>query len=66
MTEHWKGGNGGKGSKPRPYSVGQDEYGDRFDAIFRKKDKKQEKNILNTTDNHTHNTVVKHTNTQEK
>jgi hypothetical protein len=25
MAEHWNGGNGGKGSKPRPYSVSQDE-----------------------------------------
>lgn len=27
----------GKGSKPRPYSVSQDEYADRYDAIFGKK-----------------------------
>ena len=26
--------DGGKGSKPRPYSVTQDEYDNRWDAIF--------------------------------
>lgn len=39
MAEHWNGGSGGKGSRPRPYSVSQEEFGDRFDAIFGKKDK---------------------------
>lgn len=29
--------DGGKGSSPRPFSVSQDEYGKRFDEIFRKK-----------------------------
>ena len=29
--------DGGKGSKPRPFSVSQDEYANRFDAIFGKK-----------------------------
>lgn len=28
----------GKGSKPRPFSVSQDEYAKNFDAIFRKPD----------------------------
>lgn len=32
-------GDGGKGSRPRPFSVSQEEFGDRFDAIFGKKDK---------------------------
>lgn len=27
---------GGKGSKPRPFSVSQDEYDKRWDAIFRR------------------------------
>ena len=27
----------GKGSKPRPKSISCDEYGDNYDAIFRKK-----------------------------
>jgi hypothetical protein len=39
MAEHWNGGTGGKGSKPRPFSVSQKEYDDRFDAIFGKKKK---------------------------
>ena len=28
--------DGGKGSAPRPFSVSQDEYTNRFDAIFKK------------------------------
>ena len=28
--------DGGKGSAPRPFSVSQEEYANRFDAIFRK------------------------------
>ena len=34
-------GDGGKGSKPRPYSVSQAEYDSRWDAIFGR-DLKQE------------------------
>jgi hypothetical protein len=30
--------DGGKGSKPRPYSVSNEEYANRWDAIFAKKD----------------------------
>jgi hypothetical protein len=30
--------DGGKGSRPRPYSVPLDTYGKNFDAIFRKPD----------------------------
>lgn len=30
----------GKGSSPRPFSVSQEEYNKRFDAIFRKPDPK--------------------------
>ena len=35
----------GKGSKPRPFSVSQEEYDKRWDAIFRKdlKEEKEEK-----------------------
>jgi hypothetical protein len=29
-----------KGSRPRPYSVSQDEFADNFDRIFRKPDPK--------------------------
>jgi hypothetical protein len=39
MAEHWNGGNGGKGSKPRPFSVSQQEYDNRFEQIFGKKKK---------------------------
>jgi hypothetical protein len=31
--------NAGKGSKPRPFSVSKDEFDNRFDAIFGKKEK---------------------------
>ena len=34
MAEHWNGGNGGKGSKPRPYAVTKDEFDQKFDTIF--------------------------------
>ena len=33
--------DGGKGSAPRPFSVTQDEYGDRFELIFGKKKKSE-------------------------
>ncbi len=39
MTEHWNGGTGGKGSKPRPYSVSQKEFDDRWEMAFGKKKK---------------------------
>jgi|688.fasta_scaffold1155061_2 hypothetical protein len=29
--------DGGKGSKPRPFSISQEDYADKFDAIFGKK-----------------------------
>ena len=35
--EHWKGGNGGKGSKPRPYAVSKDEFDDSHTRIFGEK-----------------------------
>ena len=35
--EHWNGGSGGKGSKPRPYSVTQDEFDEKFETIFGQK-----------------------------
>lgn len=35
-------GDGGKGSKPRPFSVSQAEYDSRWDAIFQR-DLKEEK-----------------------
>jgi len=30
-----------KGSRPRPFSISQEEYGNRMDAIFGKKDRRQ-------------------------
>jgi hypothetical protein len=35
-------GDGGKGSKPRPISVSQEEYDTRWDAIFGRDLKKEE------------------------
>jgi hypothetical protein len=37
MAEHWNGGTGGKGSKPRPYSVPKEVFDSNFDRIFSKK-----------------------------
>jgi len=34
--------DGGKGSKPRPFSVSQDEYDSRWDAIFQRDLKTEE------------------------
>lgn len=36
MSGKW---HGGKGSRARPYSVSQEEFGNRWDAIFGKKEK---------------------------
>jgi hypothetical protein len=41
--EHWNGGSGGKGSKPRPISVTQEEYENRWDLIFQRDIPKEEK-----------------------
>ncbi len=38
--------DGGKGSKPRPFSVSQDEYDKRWDAIFQRDLPKEEKTIV--------------------
>ena len=35
--------HGGKGSKPRPYSVDKKKFDDNWDRIFGKKDQKDEK-----------------------
>lgn len=32
----------GKGSRPRPLSISDDEFGDKWDAIFGKKPRKEE------------------------
>lgn len=51
--------DGGKGCKPRPFSVTQEEYDNRFEAIFGKKIKSKDntgtsvndyQDILNTED----------------
>ena len=42
MAEHWNGGTGGKGSKPRPFSISQEEYANRWDAIFQRDLPKEE------------------------
>ena len=39
--------DGGKGSKPRPFSVTQEEYDNRWDVIFGK-DKKKEESTVDT------------------
>ena len=38
--------DGGKGSKPRPFSVSQDEYDKRWDAIFQRDLPEDDKMIL--------------------
>lgn len=45
MAEHWNGGTGGKGSKPRPFSISQEEYANRWDAIFQRDLPKEEKEV---------------------
>ena len=37
MAEHWNGGTGGKGSKPRPFGVPKEQFDDRFESIFGEK-----------------------------
>ena len=39
MAEHWNGGSGGKGSKPRPYAVSKDEFDESHTRIFGEKKK---------------------------
>lgn len=38
--------DGGKGSKPRPFSVSNEEYAQRWDAIFGKDDAKEVKEFF--------------------
>ena len=35
--------DGGKGSKPRPYSVSQEEFANNWDAIFAKNEQRRQK-----------------------
>lgn len=43
MTEHWNGGSGGKGSKPRPYAVSKDDFDASHDRIFGDKSEERER-----------------------
>jgi hypothetical protein len=43
MSGQW---HGGKGSKPRPFSVSQEEFDNRFDLIFGKKKKSSEEQAI--------------------
>ena len=43
MAEHWNGGNGGKGSKPRPYAVTKDEFDESHTRIFGDKTEERER-----------------------
>jgi hypothetical protein len=42
--------DGGKGSKPRPFSVSQDEFANSFEKIFGKKDKDMQVRVKEDTD----------------
>lgn len=48
-------GDGGKGSKPRPFSVSQKEYDERWDAIFGRDKEKNEKVKDESSSNNTNN-----------
>jgi hypothetical protein len=41
MAEHWRGGNGGKGSKPRPFNISLNEFGNNMDRIFGSKEEER-------------------------
>lgn len=43
MTEHWNGGNGGKGSKPRPFNISDAEYEANMNRIFGDKTEEKER-----------------------
>ena len=43
MAEHWNGGNGDKGSKPRPYAVTKDEFDESHTRIFGDKTEERER-----------------------
>ena len=34
MAEHWNGGTGGKGDKPRPIAIPLEEFDNKYRAIF--------------------------------
>lgn len=35
--EHWNGGTGGKGSRPRPYAIDKEDFDNKFESIFGQK-----------------------------
>jgi len=43
MTEHWNGGNGGKGCKPRPFNISDEEFGENMKRIFGDKTEEKER-----------------------
>jgi len=40
----------GKGDKPRPLSISYEEYANRYDTIYGKKDSKDKESLLNLTE----------------
>lgn len=42
--------DGGKGSKPRPYSISQEEYDKRWDAIFGRDEPEEDEDTDNEED----------------
>ena len=57
MAEHWNGGNGGKGSAPRPYSISQEEYASRWDAIFQRDLPKEEEDKVTRNNEETQEVI---------
>jgi len=52
MTKaHWEGGTGGKGSAPRRMEISQDEWANRWDAIFQRDLKEENKDNESSSDN---------------
>lgn len=43
MTEHWNGGSGGKGDKPRPFNISDEEYEENLKRIFGDKTEEKER-----------------------
>ena len=41
MAEHWNGGSGGKGCKPRPFSVSKEVFDANMDRILGNKDEER-------------------------
>lgn len=41
MAAHWHGGNGGKGSRPRPFAVPLEKFDENMDRIFGNEEKEK-------------------------